>query len=154
MIKNNFMSKVTGIALFIIMFMIACISVYASGNYIDSTISISHNSTLTGKINDYSYNNHKISITPSKLEYGIKKGYTDKTRLDITLKRPLYRLGIRYGTETKFTGYQDYYIENIEVTTLCGNAGKGKRYYTFSTWTGNNQGTGSLAGKVRMESYQ
>lgn len=127
--------------------------VYASGVWIDSTISLSRNSTLDGKERTYDYNYYKITITPTKLEYGYV--YTDRVHLLIELKRPLYRLGIKYGTQTKYSGYTNYYTVGTAKTTNIGSAGNGKRYYEFSTWTSQNQGGhGSITGTVRMENYE
>lgn len=127
--------------------------VYASGEWFDSSISLSHNSTLVGKERTYDYDNHRITITPTRLEYGYV--YTDRVHLLIELKRPLYRLGIRYGTQTKYSGYTNYYTVGTAKTTNTGAAGSGKRYYEFSTWTSQNQGGhGLIHGSVKMESYE
>lgn len=141
------------IDLVLIIFVITNIVVYASGEYFNSTISISHNSSLTGSVREYKYPKHKIEIIPTKLEYGYV--YTDRTRVEIELMRPLYRLGIRYGEESKGKKNADFYETGTKVTTYFLSGGKGKRYYDFSTWTARGLGgNGLIKGNVVMWSYE
>lgn len=61
----------------------------------------------------------------------------------------LYRLGIRYGEESKKNA------DFSTVTIYFLSSGKDKRYYDFSSWTARGLGgNGLIKGNVVMWSYE
>ena len=110
-------------------------------------VSISYNSSLTSSVREYKYPKHKTEIISTKLEYGYV--YIDRTKVEIELMHRLYRLGIRYGEESKKNA------DFSTVTIYFLSSGKGKRYYDFSSWTARGLGgNGLIKGNVVMWSYE
>ena len=151
------MNKVLRLSIFcstmIAILLLSIVIVKADGVWYDTTIMISHNFTLNGQDRDYSYDNYRLDIIPSFLEEGVIG--SGKVNLTIKLIRPLYRLGIRYGTETKYEGITTFDVSNLGITnsTYAGNAGKGKRYFYFSTYGNAGAGYGSLQGTAKIYNY-
>ncbi len=126
--------------------------VKADGQWYNSSISISNHSSLFGKERKYAYDYYRADITPNHMETGAYSRY--EVILNTRLIRPLYRLGIHYGDQTKFD--QDIYFDptatGVKKIVYMGNCGDGKRYLAFSTAKGA-AGTGSMQGLVDIYNY-
>lgn len=126
--------------------------VKADGRWYNSSISISNHSSLLGKERTYEFDNYRTDITPNSMETGVYSIY--EVILNTRLVRPLYRLGIHYGNETKFD--EDISFDpnatGIKKIIHMGNCGNGKRYLAFSTAKGA-KGTGSMQGLVDIYNY-
>lgn len=151
------MNKILNFSVFfssiLIVLFTSLIAVKADGQWFNSTIALSHNSTLTGTERDYSYNNYRLDINPSLLEDSV--ACPGKVQLTIKLIRPLYRLGIKYSTELKYEGITEFAIDEIgQITSIYpGNAGAGKRYFYFSTYGSAGAGYGSIHGIANIYNY-
>lgn len=120
----------------------------------DSTMSISDNSTLVGKEVTYSKDNYRLDITPNKMVEGPRS--PGQVKLYTEFIRPLYRLGIKYGQQTKYSGTITFNVSsdlNKKKSTSMGNCGDGKRYLYFSTVGAWGAGYGSLSGAVTVYNY-
>lgn len=137
----------------VFMFMASGIAVVrADGQWFNSTISISTHSSLIGKERQYSYDYYRTDITPNNLETG--SANPSVMKLNMRLIRPLYRLGIHYGDETKYDSDISFSPSAVGVTrsVYLGNCGDGKRYFAFSTAEGY-AGTGSISGQFDIYNY-
>lgn len=143
----------TTVAIALVITLTSAIAVHAAGNNYPSSISISDNSQFSGKERKYSYNNYRLDITPTSMTEGpLCPG---EVQLGIKLIRPLYRLTIKYGTETKYSGTTIFKAtdRNKKKSIYSGNCGDGKRYYHFSTAGEWGAGYGALSGNANIYNY-
>lgn len=126
--------------------------VKADGQWYNSTISISNHSSLIGKERKYAYDYYRTDITPNYMETGAYSIY--EVILNTKLIRPLYRLGIQYGSETKFEEDISFNpnATGVKRSIYMGNCGDGKRYLAFNTAKGA-AGTGAMQGLVDIYNY-
>ncbi len=127
--------------------------VKADGQWYNTTMSISHHSTLTGKERQYSFDYYRTELTPTWMEGSSYN--SSNVHLLVQLVRPLYRLGIHYSDETKYSNYENFAVGTVNQkrNIYMGNCGDGKRYLYFSTWENNNSSGGSMKGKVDIYNY-
>lgn len=151
---NKILKGSIAVAIIAVIMLSSFLVVKADGQWYNSTISISTNSTLTGKERSYSYDYYRLDITPTKLIEGdINPGYV---RLVSKVIRPLYRLGIKYGTEEKASKTTNFNVStalNKKTSISYGNCGDGKRYLTFSTVGSWGAGYGGLTGTADIYNY-
>ncbi|MBQ7105143.1 MAG: hypothetical protein IJN90_04730 [Bacilli bacterium] len=150
---NKLLKRSITFAVAFILMLTAGVVVKADGRWYDSTIYISHNSTLIGKERTYDYDYYRLDITPSTLLEGdLSPG---QVRLYVELIRPLYRLGIKYGTQTKYSGTTTFNVSSVGTLKkiYAGNCGDGKRYFGFSTYGHDGAGYGSLSGEADIYNY-
>lgn len=147
-LKNSIAFSILSIAM-----LMGFVSVKADGQWFNSSISISDNSTLTGQERTYSYDNYRLDIIPTALGEGPRS--PGEVRIYIELIRPLYRLGIKYGTQVKYSGTTIFNVNSVGVTKsiYAGNCADGKRYFYFSTEGSWGAGYGSLSGAANIYNY-
>lgn len=153
--KRTF-NRTVKISIIVALFLLTNTFVYAAmcGIEIASTIYISDNSEFSGTERTYDYDNYRLDITPTSMTEGPKS--PGEVRLYTELIRPLYRLGIKYGEETKYSGTIIFNTStglNVKKKTNLGNCGDGKRYFHFSTKGSWGAGYGALSGNVIIVNY-
>ncbi len=152
---SKLVKNTIGICIALVIMIGVQIGVSALQNTYESTISISTNSTLNGAERNYSYDNLKIAVTPTKLQPNPLSSYPDKVRMLIEVIRPKKILGVQYDIEVKYSGYSFYSELNKAVTTDAENVGSGTRYFYFDTQaSGGLDGYGALTGNVLITNYE
>ena len=151
---NKILKRSIFLSLMLMLILIGNIVVKADGNWINTSISISDNSTIKRKIRTYNYSNYQIDITPTKLEAGML--LSGKVRVILEMRRPTYTLGIETGHQTKYAHYVEFDEKKGIGTTQTKKAGcgKGKLYFYFSTLGKNGAGWGSMDADAVIKNYQ
>ena len=128
---------------------VANVAAYSYYKSYPSYIKISTQSTLTGQERKYSGTNYTLKLTPAILRETSPYGYS---RLNVRLIRPLYRLGINYGSETRYNGHVNLYEVGKTYTIDIGNKGDGKRYFFFASRTADDA-WGSVSADAEIINY-
>ena len=153
--KKKLLKITMTLSIMAVVMLVGVVAVKADGQWFNTSISISDNSQFSGSERTYSYSKYRLDVKPNYLDAGPRSpGYV---QLTIKLIRPLYRLGIQYGTETKYTGTTSFNVNtalNVKKQISLGNCADGKRYFHFSTvgWAGG--GYGALRGPAEIYNFQ
>ncbi len=148
------MNKVVKVSVMFVIVLGVYLSITTAVFAYESTIYISDNSTLKGKEVTYSQSKYMLDIKPKLMEEGPRS--PGEVQLYTEFIRPLYRLGIKYGTQTKYSGTIIFDVVkdlNKFKSTSMGNCGDGKRYLYFSTLGSWGAGYGKLSGDVVVYNY-
>lgn len=138
----------------VVCIMLSSIAVKADGKWFNSYIELPDNSTLNGIERSYDYGNYRLDLIPTTLEQGPR--CPGQVKVYIELIRPLYRLGVKYGTQVKYSGTSTFNVStDIRKTKsiYTGNAGDGKRYFYFSTYGQSGAGYGGIYGVANIYNY-
>lgn len=137
-----------------VLFGLAVLPLFSASAYeqrYTSYVDMPGGSSLVGSARDYSYKNHKITLSPTRIDVAYYDHYGNGySKVDIGLDKK----GLIFWDKNIASGTVLFFDTNTTYELIMGNHGKGKFRYRFFTGTGSNWYGGFRADPVYMYSYE